>query len=147
MDLEKDELYKPMLCPKCGGHMKFQGLGEYICETCSEVFYDDYGKVRNYLEDHRGATAYEISQETGVPQRSIRKLIHEERIEVSENSKVFLQCKICGKNIRIGEICDSCKKKKEEQELRIKKEKRKTNISGYGRVRGEEGSKRFRREK
>jgi hypothetical protein len=147
MDLEKDELNKPILCSKCGGHMKFQGLGEYRCEDCDTSAYDDYGKVRNYLEKHRGATTYEIEQGTGVRQRSIRNLVRNERIEVSEHSKIFLKCKMCGKDIRMGELCLSCQKKKEEQKNREEKANRKSTMSGYGRIQGEEGRKRFHREK
>ncbi len=147
MDLEKDGLNKPMICKECGGHMKFQGLGEYRCEECGTLAYDDYGKVRNYLEEHRGATAYEISQEIGIPQRNIRKLIREERIEVSENSRVFVKCKMCGQDIRLGDLCDSCKKKKTDLEIKSKNTKRSATMSGYGKTKGEVGSKRFRRER
>lgn len=147
MDLEKDELNKPILCPECEGHLKFQGLGEYRCEDCKTKAYDDYGKVRNYLEEHRGATAFEIEQQTGVRQRNIRRLIRDERIEVSEQSRVFLKCKGCGMDIRFGNLCSTCKKKQEERDKKERSSTKKKSMSGYGRVTGEEGSKRFKREK
>lgn len=147
MNLEPDELNKPKVCPECGGHMKFLGVGEYACEDCKHKEFDDYGKVRNYLEINRGATAYDIEQGTGVRQRNIRKLIRNERIEVSENSKVFLKCKMCGTDIRFGELCASCQKKQEGIKLQNIKENRKSSVRGYGKEKGEEGSRRFRRER
>ena len=41
-------------CKKCGGIMVFKGVGEYHCEDCNAVDYDDYGKVRLYIEEHDG---------------------------------------------------------------------------------------------
>ena len=32
----------PRLCKICGGVMVFKGVGEYRCEECGDVEYDDY---------------------------------------------------------------------------------------------------------
>ena len=48
---------RPTYCEKCGGVMVFKGVGEYECEKCGALEYDDYGKVRNYIEKHMGANA------------------------------------------------------------------------------------------
>ena len=45
----------PVMCKECEGVMVYKGLGEYKCENCGAVEYDEYGKVRNYLDEHRGA--------------------------------------------------------------------------------------------
>lgn len=46
---------RPTYCAECGGVMVFKGVGEYQCEKCGYLDYDDYGKVRNYIEKHMGA--------------------------------------------------------------------------------------------
>ena len=50
----------PRVCKECGGVMVFKGVGEYRCEDCGVVDYDDYGKVRCYIESNKGATAAQI---------------------------------------------------------------------------------------
>lgn len=138
----------PRVCEECGGVMVFRGVGEYHCEKCDHVEYDDYGKVRLYLEHHRGATAAEVEEKTGVPQRTIRKLLKEDRLEVADGSKVFLLCEICGKTIKSGRFCKECETK---FHRRIEEEQRKkllTGMKGYGMQHsGEEGQKRFIRDK
>lgn len=143
-----DELHKPQECPECGGHMIYKGVGEYECEKCKHIEFDDYGKVRNYLEENKGATAFEIQQGTGISQRVIRTLIRDERIEVSKNSRVFMKCKMCGADIRLGDLCSDCQKKQERIDLQKRKENRNTSVKGYGKGKtGEDGAKRFRRER
>lgn len=138
-----DDYHRPVNCPKCNGIMVFKGLGEYKCEDCKYVDYDDYGKVRLYIEKHSGATAMEVEQATGVSQKAIRQLLKEERIMVAEGSAVFLKCEICGTEIRSGRFCPKCltnHNRRIEEEAR----KKKNLLQGYGTVeKGESGAKRF----
>lgn len=138
----------PRVCTSCGGVMVFKGVGEYHCEDCGEVAYDDYGKVRLYIEEHRGATAAQIENAIGVSQRTIRKLLKEGRLEVAENSKTFLRCEVCGKSIRSGRYCPECeinvhRKMEEKQRQELQKSKHAQGYSGPQKV--DEGQKRFRR--
>ena len=110
LDLEEDYYHRPKYCPKCGGVMIFKGVGEYQCEKCKEVAYDDYGKVRNYIELHPGTTAAEIEEKIGVKQKTIRQLLRESRIQVAADSKTFILCEICKKPIRSGRFCSNCEK-------------------------------------
>lgn len=141
-----DFYHVPKVCEKCGGIMIFKGVGEYHCEDCNFVAYDDYGKVRLYLENHRGATAGEIEEHTGVSQKSIRQMLKESRLEVAEGSRMFMRCEVCGKDIRSGRFCPECEIKvhrnMEEQERKSK------NMQGVGMAESaEEGQRRFMRNK
>lgn len=142
-----DQYNIPRVCKKCGGVMVFKGVGEYRCEDCGEVDYDDYGKVRLYIEEHKGATAAQIESAIGVSQRSIRQMLKEGRLEVTKDSKTFLRCEACGKTIRSGQYCPECeiavhRTLEAEQRAQLKKD-----IHGTGMVqKGEEGQKRFRRD-
>lgn len=142
-----NDYHVPRYCKKCNGVMIFRGVGEYQCEDCGYVDYDDYGKVRLYIEAHKGATAVEIEAATGVSQRAIRRMLRESRIEVAEGSKMFLHCERCGKEIRSGRFCEECEAKihrnmEEQQREKLRRDKR-----GYGHSQaGEEGQRRFMRE-
>ena len=138
---------RPTICPQCGGIMVFKGVGEYECEDCRYVAYDDYGKVRNYLEKHEGATAAQVSGATGVSQHAIRDMLKESRLEIAANSKAFLKCERCGASIRRGRFCHRCEMNYHrdlENEIRMQ---RSANISGYSleRPAAEDGEKRFYR--
>lgn len=138
---------RPTICPQCGGIMVFKGVGEYECEDCRYVAYDDYGKVRNYLEKHEGATAAQVSGATGVSQHAIRDMLKESRLEIAANSKAFLKCERCGASIRSGRFCHRCEMNYHrdlENEIRMQ---RSANVSGYSLERpvAEDGEKRFYR--
>lgn len=139
---------RPLVCEKCGGIMEFRGVGEYRCEKCGFVDYDDYGKTRNYIESHPGANAGEVELRTGVTQKSIRMMLKENRLEITADSTVFLSCENCGVKIRGGRLCPKCEKEYHERfeaEMRMAK---KGNISGgfaSNNKIGEDGAKRFSR--
>lgn len=147
--LDSLEFYHvPNLCKECGGVMIYKGVGEYRCEDCNYLDYDDYGKVRLYIETHRGATAAEIEDAVGVSQRVIRRLLRDGRIEVAENSKSFIRCERCGKNIRFGQFCPECEMNIHRSMEAKQREKLQKNVQGYGLGQKEsEGQKRFVREK
>lgn len=150
MDMERlftsDAYNIPRLCEKCGGVMVFQGLGEYRCEDCGELAYDDYGKVRAYIEEHRGATAAQIEEAIGVSQKTIRRLLKDGRLEVAEGSRTFLQCEICGKTLRSGRYCPECEMKVHRNIEAKQREMAHKDLQGFSMgKKGEEGQKRFTR--
>ncbi len=104
------EYNKPSICPICEGNMEFKGVGEYKCKECGRIEYDDYGKVRGYIEKYSGANAAQIEAATGVSQRVIRQLLRESRIEIANGATTFLRCEKCGKPIRSGILCEECER-------------------------------------
>lgn len=146
---DMDVYNRPTECPQCGGIMVFKGCGEYKCEDCRYIAYDDYGKVRNYVEKHGGATAAEVSQATGVKQKTIRTMLKESRLEIADGSNSFMKCEMCGANIRSGRVCSKCEmdyNRSVEAKARAKHEKM---MAGFGMEHsvGEEGAKRFTRDR
>lgn len=150
IDFEDLDVYnRPTKCPECGGDMKFKGCGEYRCEDCKYTAYDDYGKVRNYVEKHAGATAAQVSEATGVKQKTIRLMLKESRLEIAEGSNSFMKCEMCGASIRAGRVCSKCEpayKKAMADKTNARNEKM---MAGFGMEhrRGEEGAKRFERDR
>ena len=142
-----DYYHAPLICKECEGVMVYKGVGEYHCVLCGHVDFDDYGKVRGYLEEHKGATAIDIEQATGVSQRSIRKMLRDSRIEVAENSKTFLRCEICGKDIRSGRFCLECEIKAHRKLEEQQRDMLRKDVKGYGKDEtGDTGHKRFVRD-
>lgn len=146
--LSLDEYHRPTVCSQCNGIMVYKGIGEYQCEDCKALAYDDYGKVRNYLENHKGANVAAISEDTGVSHKAIREMIKENRFEVIDNRGGYIRCEMCGENIKSGRLCSKCETlyhRRLEDEARAK---RKNGIlGGSAGVAGESGSKRFTRER
>ena len=100
---------KPTKC-QCGGKLFHIGGGKYKCKTCEEVVLDDYGKVKQFLEENGAVPSMVISQCTGVSIEIIDSLLKDGRLEIVENSKYFLNCQKCGCAIRSGRFCIDCAK-------------------------------------
>lgn len=148
MDGFANYYHVPRACKRCKGVMVYKGVGEYKCEDCGFVDYDDYGKVRLYIEEHHGATAAEIEAAVGVSQKTIRQMLRESRIEIAEGSRSFIHCEICGKEIRSGRYCPECEAKVHLSLEAEQRELHRRNEKGYGRQEeGDEGHRRFMRER
>ena len=146
--LDADNTNIPIYCKKCNGIMIFKGVGEYKCEDCGYLDYDDYGKVRNYVEKHPGATSAEVSTETGVSQKAIRTMLKEERLEIAANSSVFMKCEICGEKIFSGRFCKKCEASYHRNIEENARAGKNSNLSGHSteRPKGEEGAMRFKKD-
>lgn len=89
---EFEDYHAPRQCSKCGSHvLKYKGLGEYCCEECENLEYDDYGKVRNYLEIHKGTPITIIARDTGVSKVIIRQMVEQERFDICQTSRRVLR--------------------------------------------------------
>lgn len=147
--LNLDEIHRPTFCNVCKGVLVYKGLGEYQCEECEATEYDDYGKVRNYLDHHRGANVAEISDATGVSHKSIRDMIKDSRFEIINNKGGYIRCEMCGENINSGRLCSKCEMlyhRKLEEEARSNRKTPMMKGTETG-MHGESGSKRFTRER
>ena len=78
---------KPVTCEACGGKYEMIRQGTYKCNKCGDIVYDDFGKIKRFLEEHGPAPATVISQNTGVPVTKITELIREGRIETTKSFK------------------------------------------------------------
>lgn len=151
--LDLSKYNRPVNCDKCGAGLVYGGLGAYQCERCKNEMYDDYGKVRNYVEMHPGANVALISFETGVTQDNINAMLREERFEISHNSKISLKCKACGKDIRSGVYCPVCAKlaeaaaKRKARESAVEEHQKGMSVVGMNTGTTESGAMRFTRDR
>lgn len=138
----------PTNCKECGNVLVYRGLGEYCCEKCRALEYDNYGKTRNYIEQNPGASAVDIEKNTGVSKAAIRGMLKESRFEIVEGTKSFLRCEGCNKEIRSGRYCPECEKNIHLMIEKEHREKLRENMQGFAIHKGgDEGQRRFVRDK
>ena len=51
-----------------------------------------------------------VSEETGVEEAIILKLLRQDRLEVVDEATSIIKCRSCGKPIKSGKLCENCKK-------------------------------------
>lgn len=97
----------PRVCEKCNGLYEYDGAGEYVCRKCGNIAYDDYGRVRKYVEENGPAPYHVIKEATGVSGALVR-----EYLDTPNDSARFNQkCRSCGCLISSGTLCTNCMEK------------------------------------
>lgn len=95
-------------CRSCG--RMFNALAsEKICASCARKLEDKFQQVRKYLEEHPKAPLDDVAKDNEVSVKQIKQWVREERLVFSEDSMVGVECEKCGKMIRSGRFCDTCK--------------------------------------
>ncbi len=95
-------------CRKCGRMFNYIA-GLPICPVCREALEAKFQDVKNYLRDNPGAGMNEISEACEVDKAQINQWIREDRLELSADSAVMINCESCGASIRSGRFCDKCR--------------------------------------
>ncbi|WP_167954825.1 hypothetical protein [Anaerosporobacter faecicola] len=98
----------PIKCPKCKADCREDDSQTYVCPSCGHEEPTDYGKVRTFLEAEGNSSAMIISRATGVSIGKINSFLRNGRLEIPEESDVFIGCRRCGINIRYGQYCPEC---------------------------------------
>lgn len=97
-------------CRSCG--RLFNVLSdERICPECRRKLDDKFQAVKQYLEEHKGASIEEVSRESEVTVKQIKQWIREERLTLSDGSLDGIECENCGALIKTGRFCENCKAK------------------------------------
>ena len=95
-------------CRGCGRIFNYV-VGPILCQSCREGMEAKFQEVKEYIRSNPGVGINEVSQACDVPTSQIQQWLREERLEVTENSPIFLSCEACGANIRSGKYCNQCK--------------------------------------
>lgn len=85
---EDEKFMKPSACDECGGELEYIGLGEYRCTKCSKQLFDDYGKVRAYLEKHDRASLADVANATGLSRAKIKRMVEDSRFGVVNRKNI-----------------------------------------------------------
>ena len=95
-------------CRKCGRIFNYI-TGLPLCPSCKEVMDEKFQEVKKYIQDNKGATVSQVSQECDVEEAQIRQWVREERLIFAEGSVTGIGCESCGVAITTGRYCDKCK--------------------------------------
>ena len=97
-------------CKGCSRLFNYIG-GQPLCPECAKALDLKFDEVRDYVYDHPRAGMQEVSEENDVTIAQIKRWIREERLAFSDDAQVGLECEGCGKMIRTGRFCETCKAK------------------------------------
>ncbi len=109
-DALQNPLNRPWRCEYCDGMMEIEELGRYRCQKCGHRMFDDFGKVKLFLEDlkNQGMSIQEVAAATGVGKANVQLLLKNGRVEYPDFESDILRCEGCGKEIKYGRRCASC---------------------------------------
>ena len=96
-------------CKKCGKLFNYVS-GAPVCPACKDALEKKFQEVKKYVQDNKGATIHDVSENCEVDSQQVRQWVREERLEFSSDGGVTgITCEKCGKNISTGRFCDKCK--------------------------------------
>ena len=95
-------------CRNCGKMFNYI-TGPVVCPNCREAVEAKFQEVKQYIRDHKGVGIAEVSEACSVDPAQIRAWLRDDRLEVTEDSALMLNCESCGAPIRSGRFCDRCK--------------------------------------
>lgn len=101
---------RPIFCKECGGRLFYEGEGAYKCHDCESIEFDDFGKIKRFLEKNGPSPATEIAAGTGVKLEIINIFLKNGRLEIPEGSNFYIKCERCGCALRYGRYCLKCTK-------------------------------------
>lgn len=101
---------KPLYCELCGEKVFYLDSGKYQCRKCDHIMLDDFGKVKEFIDQHGPSHSMAISSATGVSAEVIEVFLKKGRLEIPEGSKYYIKCECCHCSIRYGRFCPDCVK-------------------------------------
>lgn len=93
-------------CPRCG--KLFVYTTKTLCPSCFCEDENDFELVREYVWEHRGCSALEVQEATGVALDKIMRYLRQGRLEAKYMSSELLFCESCGVPIDQGRFCPPC---------------------------------------
>ncbi len=94
-------------CRVCGRIYNYVS-GPNVCPSCRQKMEEKFQEVKEYIRNHKGCGIQEVSEACDVDGAQIRQWLREDRLEVTEDSAIFLSCESCGGPIRSGRFCEKC---------------------------------------
>ena len=95
-------------CRKCRRLFNYV-MGPILCGKCREEEEEIFQGVKKYVREHVNCGIQEVSEECDVSVAQIRQWLREERLVLSDESPMGINCERCGKMIKSGKYCEECK--------------------------------------
>lgn len=105
-------------CELCHNRMNYVGSGKYRCTYCGKEMLDDFGKIKQFLDQNGPTPSGIISQQTGISMEKIDSYLKKGMVEIQDGGKYYLSCEKCGCAIRYGRYCPECAKREMQNSLR-----------------------------
>lgn len=90
----KSNRIKVKTCRKCKTPIHENSLQDY-CSTCFKIVEEIFDKIREYLREYPGSTAFEIEQRLGIPVHVVNNFVRDGRLVEITNLNLNLQCLRC----------------------------------------------------
>ena len=98
-------------CKECGKLYVQNPAG--LCQECYRIEEENEEIVAKYLRNNRRVSITEVHEATGVPEKTILKMIKKGRI--TGDIQVEYPCETCGRPILEGRVCAECGRRVLEQ--------------------------------
>lgn len=95
-------------CRKCGRLFNYV-VGPIMCPSCRESMEKIFQEVKKYVYEHKGITIIELSEACNIEKHQIQQWLREERLVLSQESPIGIDCEKCGCMIKGGRFCQQCK--------------------------------------
>lgn len=82
-------------CRRCKASIHENSLHEY-CLDCMKKIDEVFDKIREYLREYPGATAYEMEQRLGISAHVINNFVRDGRLIEIPNEYLNIECLRCG---------------------------------------------------
>lgn len=110
-------------CVRCGAAFQTGKLTN-ICPACVAKEQADLKIVAEYLRDYPLANVIEVSERTGIPAVQIFRFVKQGSLTLTEPPEAF-KCRMCGKEVKKGTLCQDCMDKVSELKDAAKKSEQK----------------------
>jgi DNA-directed RNA polymerase subunit RPC12/RpoP len=94
-----------------------------VCPECVAKENVDLKKVTEYLRDYPLANAMEVSDRTGVSAVQIFRFVKQGSLILSDPTEAY-KCRMCGKDVKKGTLCQDCLDKVKDLKEAIEKKKK-----------------------
>lgn len=95
-------------CLRCGKMFLYSGIGKCLCFTCRAEDEKQFNCVKEFIYEHPSATIKDVSVNTKVGVARIKSYLKEGRLIISDDSAIFLNCEVCGTQLKFGRVCRNC---------------------------------------
>ncbi|SES71650.1 hypothetical protein SAMN05660297_00366 [Natronincola peptidivorans] len=127
-------------CKRCKDIIHEKALHNY-CPKCYKKIEEVFDRIREYLKEYPGATAYEMEQRLGIPVYVVNNFVRDGRLIELPNEFLNIDCLRCGCLLLSAhhKYCPKC-----EVQIHKELEKAKESLAVYDKNQDALGKMRFR---
>lgn len=96
-------------CRGCGRLFNYIQGGSFLCQACLDELEEKFKVAKDFIRENKSASIHEVADKADVSVKQIEKWVREERLIFADDSPVGIACEKCGKMIRSGRFCETCK--------------------------------------